>query len=62
MGVELVVKGQLAGPWCRKFRVLCEIWAGDVLTVKAITVFVMADTGCLRSVAHAPLVATTHLC
>jgi len=61
MGVELVIKGQLDGPLSRKSRVLCEIWAADVLTVKASTVFVRADTDRLRSMAHASLADATHV-
>lgn len=52
MDVELLIKGQVEGPLSRKSRVLCEIWAGDVLTVKADTVFVRADTDQLSTKAH----------
>lgn len=55
LGVELVVKGWVDGPLSRKSRVLCEISAGDVLTVRADTVFVRADTDRLRIKAHVPL-------
>jgi hypothetical protein len=37
MGVELLLKAWVEGPLARKSRVLCEIWAGDVMTVRADT-------------------------
>ncbi len=52
MGVELLIKGRVEGALSRKSRVLCEIWAGDVLTVKADSVFVRADTNQLSTKAH----------
>lgn len=52
MGVELVVKGRVVGPLARKCRVHCEIWAGDVMTVKADNVFVRADTERMSARAH----------
>jgi hypothetical protein len=53
MGVELTLKGWIEGDVGRKTRVVCEVWAGDVLTVTADTVFVRVDTARLRSSAHA---------
>jgi hypothetical protein len=52
MGVELRLKAWIDGPLARKSRVLCEIWAGDVMTVRADTLFVRADTDRLRAQAH----------
>ncbi len=53
MGVELMLKAWVDGDVKRKTRVVCEVWAGDVLTVTADTVFVRVDTAQLRSSAHA---------
>ena len=52
MGVELLLKAWVEGTLARKSRVLCEIWAGDVMTVRADTLFVRADTDRLRAQAH----------
>jgi acyl-CoA thioesterase FadM len=52
MGVELLLKAWVEGPLARKSRVLGEIWAGDVMTVRADTLFVRADTDRLRAQAH----------
>ena len=52
MGVELQLKAWVDGPVARKSRVMCEIWAGDVMTVRADTRFVRADTDRLRAQAH----------
>lgn len=40
MGVELLLKARVEGELGRKTRVICEVWAGDVLTVTADSVFV----------------------
>ncbi|MFZ4857163.1 MAG: PaaI family thioesterase [Desulfuromonadaceae bacterium] len=53
MGVELTLKGWVEGDVGRKTRVVCEVWAGDILTVTADTVFVRVDTVQLSSKAHA---------
>ena len=53
MGVELTLKGRVEGDVGRKSRVLCEVWAGDVLTATADTVVVRVDTSKLRTNAHA---------
>ena len=55
MGVELTIKGRVEGEVARKSRVVCEIWAGDVLTVTADNVFVRVDAARLRNSAHAKL-------
>lgn len=49
MGVELTLKARVEGELGRKSRVVCEVWAGDVLTVTADSVFVRVDTGRLSS-------------
>ncbi len=53
MGVELTIKGRVDGDVARKSRVVCEIWAGDLLTVTADNVFVRVDPARLSSNAHA---------
>jgi acyl-CoA thioesterase FadM len=53
MGAELTLKGWIEGDVGRKTRVVCEVWAGDILTVTADTVFVRVDTAQLSSNAHA---------
>jgi len=53
MGVALTLKGWVEGDVGRKTRVVCEVWAGDMLTVTADTVFVRVDTAQLRNNAHA---------
>lgn len=53
MGIELTLKGWVEGDVGRKTRVVCEVWAGDILTVTADTVFVRVDTARLSSSAHA---------
>ena len=52
MGVELTLKAWVEGEVGRKSRVICEVWAGDVLTVTADSIFVRVDTEQLQSRAH----------
>lgn len=52
MGVELTLKARVEGPVGRKSRVLCEVWAGDVLTATADNIFVRVDPAQLKAVAH----------
>ncbi|CRI56549.1 PaaI family thioesterase [Pseudomonas sp. CCOS 191] len=52
MGVELLLKARVEGELGRKTRVICEVWAGDVLTVTADSVFVRVDTEKLKRQAH----------
>lgn len=52
MGVELTLKARVEGDVGRKSRVISEIWAGDVLTVTADSIFVRVDTEQLQSQAH----------
>ncbi|MDR6711748.1 hypothetical protein J2W83_001342 [Pseudomonas hunanensis] len=53
MGVELLLKARVEGEVGRKTRVVCEVWAGDVLTVTADCIFVRVDTEKLKLQAHA---------
>lgn len=53
MGVELTLKARVEGEVGRKTRVLCEVWAGDVLTVSADSIFVKVDPARLKAAAHA---------
>lgn len=53
MGVELTLKARVEGEVGRKCRVLCEIWAGDVLTVTGDSIFIRVDPSQLKVVAHA---------
>ena len=48
MGVELTLRARVEGEVSRKSRVICEVWAGDTLTVTADSVFVRVDTEKLR--------------
>ncbi|MNH42412.1 hypothetical protein D3C79_1041060 [compost metagenome] len=52
MGVELLLKARVEGEVGRKTRVICEVWADDVLTVTADSVFVRVDTEKLKHKAH----------
>jgi hypothetical protein len=52
MGVPLRLKARLEGPVARKSRVICEVWAGDLLTVTADNVFVRVDAGHLSAQAN----------
>lgn len=53
MGVELLLKARVEGEVARKSRVICEVWADGVLTVRADSVFVRVDTDKLQRQAHA---------
>ncbi|MEI2735706.1 MAG: hotdog domain-containing protein [Rhodoblastus sp.] len=53
LGVELTILGRVEGQVARKSRILCEIWAGDMLTVKADSIFVRVDAADLSARAHA---------
>jgi acyl-coenzyme A thioesterase PaaI-like protein len=53
LGVELTCRARVEGKVERKSRVLCEIWAGDVLTVTADNIFVRVDAGHLSAKANA---------
>lgn len=52
MGVPLLLKARVEGEVARKTRVLCEVYAGDVLTALGDSIFVRVDTARLAEVAH----------
>jgi predicted thioesterase len=52
MGVPLTLRAKVEGEVGRKSRVICEVFAGDVLTAVGDSVFVRVDTEQLRAVAH----------
>mgnify|MGYP006181236625 CR=1 FL=1 len=49
---QLLLKAHVEGEVGRKSRVICEVWADDVLTVAADSVFVRVDTEKLKLKAH----------
>lgn len=53
MGVELNLRAWIEGEVGRKTRVICEILAGDTLTVVADSIFVRVDTENLKIKAYA---------
>ncbi|MCY1181946.1 hypothetical protein D9M73_224810 [compost metagenome] len=52
MGVTLTLRAKVEGDVGRKTRVICEVFAGDVLTAVGDSVFVRVDTGQLANAAH----------
>ncbi|MCX7121743.1 MAG: PaaI family thioesterase [Gammaproteobacteria bacterium] len=52
MGVPLILKARVEGEVTRKTRVLCEVYAGDMLTVLSDSIFVRVDVGHLAKTAH----------
>ncbi|MCL9657703.1 PaaI family thioesterase [Pseudomonas protegens] len=52
MGVPLTLRARVDGDVGRKSRVICEVYAGDVLTAIGDSVFVRVDTGQLAAAAH----------
>ncbi|MNN83539.1 hypothetical protein D3C81_2005900 [compost metagenome] len=52
MGVPLTLRAKVEGEVGRKCRVICEVYAGDVLTAVGDSVFVRVDTGQLAAAAH----------
>ncbi|WP_433740270.1 PaaI family thioesterase [Pseudomonas putida] len=52
MGVPLTLRAKVQGEVGRKTRVICEVYAGDVLTAVGDSVFVRVDTGHLADAAH----------
>jgi acyl-coenzyme A thioesterase PaaI-like protein len=52
MGVELTLKARVEGEVGRKSRVVCEVWAGDLLTVTADSVFVRVSAKQLGALAQ----------
>lgn len=52
MGVLLTLKARIEGEVGRKTRVLCEVYAEDILTALGDSVFVRVDVGHLAKTAH----------
>ncbi len=52
MGVRLTLRARVEGEVGRKTRVICEVYAGDVLTAVGDSVFVRVNTGHLAATAH----------
>ena len=52
MGVELTLRARVDGPLERKSRIICEVYAGDVLTAIGDSTFVRVDAGKLAEQAH----------
>jgi len=52
MGLMLTLKARTDGEVGRKTRVVCEVYAGDVLTALGDSVFVRVDVGHLAKTAH----------
>lgn len=52
MGVPLTLRARVEGEVGRKSRVICEVFACDVLTAVGDSVFVRVDTGSLADAAH----------
>ncbi|PCM48766.1 MULTISPECIES: PaaI family thioesterase [Pseudomonas] len=52
MGVTLTLRARVEGDVGRKTRVICEVYAGEVLTAVGDSVFVRVDTGQLADAAH----------
>jgi acyl-CoA thioesterase FadM len=52
LGVTLTLRARVEGDVGRKSRVVCEVYAGDVLTAIGDSVFVRVDTGQLAAAAH----------
>jgi hypothetical protein len=52
MGVPLLLKARVEGEVKRATRVICEVYAGDVLTVVGDSIFVRVDVGHLAKTAQ----------
>lgn len=52
MGVELTLRARVDGALERKSRVICEVYAGEVLTAIGDSTFVRVDAGQLAKQAH----------
>lgn len=52
MGVPLLLKARVEGEIGRKTRVLCEVYANNILTVVGDSIFVKVDIGHLVKTAH----------
>ncbi|WP_406423660.1 PaaI family thioesterase [Streptomyces sp. NBC_00873] len=52
MGAPLTLRARVEGEVARKSRVICEVYAADVLTAVGDSVFVRVDTARLAAAAH----------
>ncbi|SDU93236.1 PaaI family thioesterase [Pseudomonas mucidolens] len=52
MGVPLTLRARVEGEVGRKTRVVCEVYAAEVLTAVGDSIFVRVDTGQLAASAH----------
>ncbi|MFK3790451.1 PaaI family thioesterase [Pseudomonas piscis] len=52
MGMPLTLRARVEGEVARKSRVVCEVYAGDVLTAVGDSLFVRVDTQRLADAAH----------
>lgn len=52
MGVPLTLRAKVEGEVGRKSRIICEVYAGDVLTAIGDSIFVRVDTAQLTAAAH----------
>ncbi|WP_286979232.1 hotdog fold domain-containing protein, partial [Pseudomonas sp.] len=52
MGVPLTLRAKVEGEVGRKSRIICEVYAGDVLTAIGNSIFVRVDTAQLSAAAH----------
>lgn len=52
MGVELTLRARVEGELARKSRIICEVYAGDVLTAIGDSTFVRVDAGKLAEQAR----------
>lgn len=52
MGVPLTLRAKVEGEVGRKTRIICEVYAGDVLTAVGDSIFVRVDTTQLATAAH----------
>jgi len=52
MGIPLALRARVEGEVGRKTRVICEVFAGDVLTAVGDSIFVRVDTAQLADTAH----------
>ncbi len=52
MGVPLTLKAHVEGEIGRKTRVLCDVYANDILTAQGDSIFVRVDIGHLAKTAH----------
>ncbi|MNF90005.1 hypothetical protein D3C84_725550 [compost metagenome] len=52
MGIPLTLRARVEGEVGRKTRVICEVFAGDVLTAVGDSIFVRVDAAQLADNAH----------